>query len=287
LKITKYFVVPALSFILSIIGSALPSVAADIDNDADKSKSAATVLKGGVNHAEALPGLDETLQIGKVYSDDLLLQSGTPSNNQWFLIPPWYAGQRHSEDAMIVYRYDYKTGEASSPMLRQLNRQTALSGYQRDKLGGIWDFKKVPTIAHVESDFCNAILYVKEITPISGSDDRLTIKYVEVSISVNKRSNKILQVVQQEQINTITSPQPGVLRSDISVKSFGWDGKPLRQEQSVIMATIVKPFEQIDQYEDQDLRPLFRDYLISHDLQKIIPDSLAAEKADNKTSSRQ
>ena len=232
------------------------------------------VLQGGVNHAEEMPGLDDALQVGKVYSDDLLMNSSIKGNNEWFYIPKWYAGVRHTDEAIIFYRYDYQAGKASAPMLRQLNRQDSLSGFQRDRNGGIWDFKRVPSIQHVESDFSNAVLYIKEITPLTGSDDRIVIKYVEVSISTDKRTNKILQVVQQEQINTITSPMPGVLRSDVSVKCFGWDGKPQRQEQSVMMANIVKPFEQIDQFQGEDLRPLFRDYLDSHHLENLIPTDL-------------
>ena len=132
----------------------------------------------------------------------------------------------------------------------------------------------MPSIQHVESDFNDAVLYVKQITPISGSDHQLIIKYVEISVSYAKRSKKILNVVQQEQINTVTCPSPGSLRVDISVKSYGWDGKPQRQEQSVIMANIVKPFEQIDQLEGRELRPLFKDYLVSHHLENLIPKDL-------------
>jgi len=231
-------------------------------------------LQGGVNHAEELPGLDERLQVGRVFSDDLLMSADQQDNNEWFLIPPWYAGVRHSEDAIIVSRYDCQTGSTTSPMQRQLNRQDSLSGFQRDSKGGIWDYKRVPSIQHVESDFCDAVLYVKQITPISGSDNRLVIKYVEISVSYARRSKKILQVVQQEQINTITSPSPGTLRIDVSVKSFTSDGKPQRQEQSVIMATMTKPFEQIDTFEGRDLRPLFKNYLVSHHLESLIPKDL-------------
>ncbi|MBS1999558.1 MAG: hypothetical protein JSS86_24700 [Cyanobacteria bacterium SZAS LIN-2] len=228
-------------------------------------------LKGGVEHAEELPGLDENLQVGRVYSDDLLMSPATQENNEWFLIPPWYAGVRHSEEAVIISRYEYATGRTTAPMQRQLNRQDSRSGYQVDRNGGIWDYKRVPSIQHVESDFCNAVLYIKEIKPISGSDSQLVIKYVEVSVSYEKRSKRILQVVQQEQINTITSPSPGTLRVDISVKSYGWDGKPNRQEQSVIIATMVEPFKKIDEYEGRDLKALFRDYLVSHNLQNLVP----------------
>jgi hypothetical protein len=234
-----------------------------------------TTLQGGVNHAEELPGLDDALQVGKVYSDDLLLKSGTQSNNDWYYIPKWYAGVRHADDAFIVYRYNYVTGKSSTPMQKQLNRQDARAGYQRDRNGGIWDYKHVPAIQHVESDFCNAILYLRNVTPVSGSDDRLVVKYDEVSISLDKITNKILLVLQQEQINTITSPLPGVLRADVSTKAFGWDGKPTRQEQSVIISNIIKPFEPIDQFEGKDLRPLFRDYLVSHHLENLIPTGLA------------
>ncbi len=231
-------------------------------------------LQGGVKHAEQLTGLPDGLKLGKVYSDDLLISPDTKINNEWFLIPDWYAGTRHCEDCMIVHRYDYATKESSSPMLKQMNRQTSVSGYQKDRNGGIWDFKRVPQIQHVESNFENAVLYVKDITLLSEVADRIVVKYIIVSIGINKKSGKIRSIVQQEQINTVTSPVENVLRSDVSVKAFDSDGKPQRQEQSVIMADIIKPYEQIDTYEGQDLRPLFRDFLISHGLEKLVPTDL-------------
>jgi hypothetical protein len=253
--------------------SSTSSITSDTTSGA-ASTAKSPVLQGGVNHAEQLPGLDDALQVGKVYTDDLLMKPESPSGNNWFYIPPWYAGVRHTEDAMIVYRYDYETGKTTTPMLRQLNRQNSTSGFQRDRNGGIWDYINVPSIQHVESDLCNAVLYLKTLTPVSGSDDRIVIKYEEISVSMAKRTNKILLVVQQEQINTVSSPMPGVLRVDVSVKTFGWDGKPKVQEQSVIMANIVKPFEQIDQLNGKDLRPMFRDYLISHHLENLVPADL-------------
>ncbi len=248
---------------------------ADGQSNSSTASPKSTKLQGGVSHAEEMPGLPEGLRIGKAYSDDLLQGAASQSNSDWYYIPAWYAGVRHSEDAMIVYRYDFATGEESNPMLRQLNRQDSRAGYQVDKNGGIWDYKHIPMIQHVESDDCNAILYLRSLTPISGSDDRLVIKYNEVSISVSKRTNKILRVVQQEQINTVSSPIPGTLRVDVSVKSFTADGKPERQEQSVMITKITKPFEKIDELNGQDLRPLFRDYLISHNLEKLMPPDLA------------
>lgn len=231
-------------------------------------------LQGGVKHSEKLAGMPEGLQIGKVYSDDLLLSPDRKNNNEWFLIPDWYAGTRHCEEEVIVHRYDYVKHESSSPMLKQMNRQTSVSGYQKDRNGGIWDFKRVPQIQHVESSFENAVLYVKDIKIISEAADRIVIKYLTVSIGIDKNHGKIRSILQQEQINTVTSPIPNVLRSDVSVKAFDSDGQPLRQEQGVIMADITKPYEQKDQFEGQDLRPLFRDFLISHGLEALVPTDL-------------
>ena len=236
--------------------------------------SGKTVLQGGVDHADHLSGLDQSLRVGKVFSDELL-QSLTSqragSDSEWFRIPSWYAGVRHSDDALIVYRYDFQSGRTSTPMQRQLNRQDSRSGYQTDREGHIWDYKKLPQIQHVEADFCDAVLFVKNITPMACDESHFVVKYEEVSISIAKRSRRILQVVQQEQINTVTSPAPGVLRVDVSVKSFDFDGNPQRQEQSVIMAQLVKPYERVDVYQGEDLRPLFRDYLLSHHLENLLP----------------
>ena len=244
-----------------------------------KSGDGTVALQGGVKHSEKLAGMPEALQLGKVYSDDLLISPDRNNNNEWFLIPDWYAGTRHCEEEVIVHRYDYVKHESSSPMLKQMNRQTSVSGYQKDRNGGIWDFKRVPQIQHVESSFENAVLYVKNIKIISEAADRMVIKYVTVSIGIDKNNGKIHSILQQEQINTVTSPIPNVLRSDVSVKAFDSDGQPLRQEQGVIMADIIKPYEQKDQFEGQDLRPLFRDFLVSHGLEALVPTDLLPDES--------
>lgn len=238
---------------------------------ATKNPDGTVFLQGNVKHSEKLSGLPEGLKSGKVYSDDLLVSPDTKNNNEWFLIPDWYAGTRHCEDEVIVYRYWYPTHQSSTPMLKQMNRQTSVSGYQKDRNGGIWDYKRVPQIQHVECDFENAVLWVKDISLISEAADRIVIKYITVSIGMNKKTNKINKIMQQEQINTVTSPLPNVLRSDVSVKAFDADGKPERLEQAVIMADMVKPYQQIDQFEGQELRPLFRDFLMSHGLEALVP----------------
>jgi hypothetical protein len=229
-------------------------------------------LKGGLEHAETLPEVDDTLKVGAVYSDDLLPKPDAKMSKQWYLIPAWFAGTRHCDEATILSRFNYVTGESTRPMFNQLNRQDSTSGYQKDKEGNIWDFKHVPQIQHVESNFENAVLYVRKVTPLFGSADRLVVKYEELSIGLNKRTNKIIKVIQQEQINTTTCTTPGNLRIDVSVKSFDQDGKPSLQEESVILAQVTAPFEQKDTFEGDDLKADFRNYLVANHLEKLIPD---------------
>ena len=229
------------------------------------------LLTGNVKHSESLPAIADELRPGKAYSDNLLIPPDAKFQGQWLYVPAWYAGTRHSEETMILYRENFVTGEISSPMMRQGNRQDDTVGCQKDRNGGIWDFKEIPRIQHVESDRVNAVLYIKKVTPLFGTEDKIVIRYDEISIELNKRTNKIVSVVQQEQINTVTSPSPGVLRADCSVKAFDEAGIPQRLEQSVIIEKIIRPYEQKDSYKGQDIRPSFRDFLISHGLDKLVP----------------
>ncbi len=251
-----------------------PLYAADIiDKPESKQPFDGKPLQGGVQHSEVLPELIEALRPGNVYSDELLLKSSTAANDLWYHIPSWYAGVRHCDEEVIVYRYDYKTGKTTQPMQHQLNRQNSTGGYQRDRNGGIWDYKHLPLIQHVESDLVNAVLLVKNITPVKESDDQFAIKYEEISISFDKQTNKIVQVVQQEQINTVTCPEAGLMRVDASAKSFGWDGQPLRKEQSIIFSNVIKPFEQVDKLGEVDLKTSFRDFLIANHKEALLPDA--------------
>jgi hypothetical protein len=235
------------------------------------SASSPKPIQGGVEHSEVLPELIGELHPGKVYCDDLLMKAGTAGNDMWFHIPSWYAGARHSERMTVVYRYNYKTGETTQPMFSQLERQDSISGYQKDKNGGIWDYRQVPRIQHVESDFVDAVLFVKSIHPVKDTAEQFVIEYEEISITLQKGSHKILQVTQQEQISTVSSPEPGLLRSDVSVKNFDMDGKPLRKEQSLVFSKIQKPFEQIDSLKGVDLKASFVDYLHANHLDELVP----------------
>ena len=253
------------------------------DNTVDPNISSAIIpeikpgrqpLQGGVQHSEQLPGLGDALMPGKVYSDEALLEGNIAGNDLWYQVPTWYAGTRHTDYVTIVYRHNFLTGETTAPMQQQLERQDTTSGFMKDKNGGIWDFNHVPAIHHVESDNENAILYLKKVTPISMTDDQFVIKYQEISISTSKKKGKIIKAVQQEQINTVTSPQPGILRIDISVRGFDANGQPFVEEQSVGFVKIVTPFQERDTFEGRDLKPLFKEYLLLKHLDNLVPDNL-------------
>jgi hypothetical protein len=243
-------------------------------NSDHKPADSKPILQGNVEHSESLPSLDERLRPGEVFSDDLLLKAGTEANNDWYWIPSWYAGKRHAEQALIVSRYDFSTGLTTSPMLHQQQRQDHVSGYQADRNGGIWDFKNIPFIQHVDAGPVLAVLYVKAMNPLMINQSQIVCKYQELSITYDRKTHKIINIVQQEQISTISPVQPNGLRADISVKSFGWDGRPIRAEQSILEAKIVEPFQRIDTLEGKDLRAMFRDYLVANKLGNLVPEDL-------------
>ncbi len=80
--------------------------------------------------------------------------------------------------------------------------------------------------------------------------------------------------MQQEQISKLTCMEPGLIRADVSVKAFGWDGQPQRSEQSIIFSNIVEPFQPTNNLGDYDLRTMFRDFLIAHHLENLVPNDL-------------
>jgi hypothetical protein len=242
--------------------------------DAPVPPSGKQYLQGNIEHAEVLPRLDERLRPGAGYDESLLLQLGTQGNNDWFWIPSWYAGKRHTEEALIVYRHDFATGITTNPMQRQLERQEYVSGYQKDRNGGIWELNNAPFIQHIDSGFMFAVLYIREMTPVEVSEDRIVLRYREISVAYSKKNNKILESTQQEQLNTLTPMQPGTIHADVSVKSFGWDGQPQREEQSVIYTQIIEPYHRIDGIDGKDLHSMFRDYLVSQHKEDLLPDDL-------------
>lgn len=237
---------------------------------AQQQQSAPVFLQGfAEEHAEKLAPVDPQLQAGSVFNEQSIPQ--VQPNNEWYWIPSWYAGQKHVDTQTILQDYNFQTGQTTQPNRTVTNRQDLAIGFQADRNGQVWEFKRAPYNATVESDKLFTTMLVSKRDPLKVTQDCVVLRLLQTSVNVDKRSRRILKTLQEEQINTYTPGPNGVMNMQMSLKVFGSDGLPQMQEQSVRTVYQTAPFQPIDNYQGRDMRMLFRSYLLTHGLSSYCP----------------
>lgn len=230
-------------------------------------------LQGGViEHAERLPAVDPNLQAGALFNAAAIPQP--VPNNDWYWIPSWYAGTKHVDTETILQEYDYQSGRSATINRVVTNRQDLTIGFQSDRNGQIWEFKRAPYNTVVEGDSFFTTMLVRNRDPLKVEQAQVVVRLLQTSVSVDKRSRRILKTLQEEQINTYTPVSPGVMSMQTSIKSFAADGSPLMQETSTRMVATSAPFSPVNLYEGKDMRALFQNYMLSHGFGNLLPDDL-------------
>jgi len=214
------------------------------------------------------------LRAGEVFNQQSIPR--LEPNNDWYWIPPWYAGQKHADSDTILEDYDFRTGQMFQPNRVIMNRQDLFIGFQQDRNGQIWEFKRAPYSTTVEGSTFFETMLVRNRDPLQVTADKVVVRLVQTAITVDKASQRILRTEQQEQINTYVPSAPGVMSLQTSIKSFGADGAPLLQEYSSRAVVDRAPFQPVDYYQGKDMRVLFRDFMLAHGFARLLPDYLSA-----------
>ncbi|MBX9689848.1 MAG: hypothetical protein K2X27_24270 [Candidatus Obscuribacterales bacterium] len=238
-----------------------------------------TFLQGGVvEHAQRLEPVAPQLQAGAVFNAAAL--APMQPNNDWYWIPSWYAGQKHVESEIILTETDLQSGRSI-----QLNRQVPIRqdlsiGFQADRNGQIWEFKRAPYTTRTDSGSYFTTLLVRNRDPLSVNQNQVILRMLETSILVDARTQRIIKSMQEEQINTYTPIAPGIMNMQTSIRSFAADGSPLQEESSVRTVTQSAAFSPVNFYEGKDMRALFAAFMQSHGYAQLLPEQAANPQAE-------
>ena len=213
--------------------------------------------------------VDPQLQAGSVFNQQAIQQP--QPNNEWYWIPSWYAGTKRVDSERILQDYNFRTGQMSQPNRVVTNRQQLSIGFQADKNGQVWEFKRAPYTTTVEGDGFFTTLMVKNRDPLKVTQDVVVLRLVQTSINVDQRSQRILKTMQEEQINTYTPGPNGVMNMQTSIKTFDSNGNPELQETSVRTVYTTAPFQPVDTYQGRDMKMLFKSFLLTHGLSGYMP----------------
>ncbi len=276
------------STFLSLISYLLPVIFLTVANpQPGKGADAAPgVLQGfAEQHSDRMAPVEPQFQVGAVFNQEAVPQ--LEPNNEWYWIPSWYAGQKHADTATVLQDYNFQTGQSVQSNRVITNRQDLSIGFQPDRNGQIWEFKRAPYTAIVEGDGFFTTMMVRNRDPIKVTEDCVIIRLVQTSVNVDKRSRRILKTLQEEQINTYTPGTAGSMNLQASLKTFGADGMPQLQELSCRVVKNAGSFKPIDIYQGRDMRMLFRNFLLTHGYASYLPDNLKPENPGTEPQSSQ
>lgn len=234
------------------------------------SQALAEVLKAGINHSLRLDAVKSGLRQGDIFTESSLPASGTKL--EWYRVPRWMSGnwQKTTQSAVVEGR------------LHQVNcLSSGYHGLQVDRNGRIWDCSKVPFKALSEYDDSFSIGFVRTYDPVSVSKEQVVVHVISTNIMVDKRTKKIVDVRQADQLQYYAPNPKGGLDCKVSGVQFDQDGNRLAQPPSFTFSTSrqIGAFEPVDKdpEDNTDYYKSFCQYLAEHGMREAIPTRLPGE----------
>lgn len=228
------------------------------------------MLQGGVEHAEQLPPVQSRLGVGTTY-DESKLEKPVPVKI-WYRVPLWMAGKWQFDEEHIFSEQDLRTGRVYPGGNVERRHAEETWGCQQDRFGGIWDFISVPLLTEVKSD--------KEIwkdmhtndSVMTDTENDVVMRWVYTRRVVSRATGKISGIEQAEQLSRFLPYGPDLIRTLYSVKFFDQKGRPTSLLKTWKIGRRVGAFKpwNIDE-KGNDIRAMFRQYLISQGLQQLVP----------------
>jgi len=220
-------------------------------------------LQAGIEHSERMGPVSKSLKVGTVF-DEAKLEKLAPMKI-WYRVPPWLAGKWQHEDENQTSYLDFKTGVTDTQIYHFQNHGIESFGYQRDKLGGIWDYIDLPFITEETSD--------KELDKdrhtddsiIFDSDARVIVRYVYTRSELDKHTKVIRGVYQAEEFRTLFPYGPDMFRSETSQKKFDDRGNPVYLSKCWRIGKRIAPFK-LSSYDSS-----FGEYLKANGLDNLVP----------------
>jgi hypothetical protein len=227
-------------------------------------------LQGGVEHSEQLGPVQNPMKVGSTF-DEAKLEKLDPMRI-WYRVPPWLSGKWQFDEEIQTFYQDYKAG-ATYPQEKKFSRhQTSSWGFHRDRLGGLWDCIMVPVLTQVTSDEELWKDLHTDDSVIFDSDAKVITRYKYTRTAVDRTTNKVRGVFQIEQFASFFPHGPEALRAEFSIKSFDDRGNAISLTRTYKIGHKVGPVKLSDfDRNNQDVRPSFRQYLMSQSLENLVP----------------
>ncbi len=231
--------------------------------------NAEPLLKGHIEHCDKLPPVERSLRTGATV--DITALKRLEPDNFWYRVPNWAGGDWHTETNEVYFYYDYRTKDKIFPNKTIKAKATESIGWQKDALDNTWEFAYHDYVTVAECDRYYSVHLVKSAELVSTNESEYTMHYVGTTLHVAMTSGRILSTTQVEAIQTYSEQQPGIEKCLASIKNFDQEGNPVSLQKNLAFKVKVKPYRQMNSYKGRDMRKLFAEYLLNHELAYLLP----------------
>lgn len=204
-------------------------------------------LKGVVVHSESLKPLPKEYQVGSIYDPRGIAKAmSTKQAEAKFKVPEWLAGKWQRAQSTETQRIELPSNKKLPLSGTTEARTTDVFGTYRDDKGQIWQvFSKEHSRGQIDRgnylDHHTVSRYNLEVL----GPKTAVVQVQAYHLAVDKRQNRIMQIYQDEELNTYTLLSDGKVRTDSSVKVFDAKGAPMFLTQSTSNEMRLCTFDQL------------------------------------------
>jgi hypothetical protein len=231
----------------------------------------ARVLTGEVEHRDAVPAIEGTLEPGDIFDRGNLPTHIGRNLNDWYRIPTWLAGTWHKETQTDYYRFNYLTNTADSSTRVQKASSDGKWGTQMDSQGNVWQFDPAPYSDVVDAGEETVVQIIRLSEPIESTPTRFVKRSIDTQLRVSKATGRIKSVETGEQITIITPQSDVLIKRETSSKVFDHTGKAILLGKSLAYENKLGPFEAQNSYHGQDMRQMFQEFLKLSGVTALLP----------------
>jgi len=231
------------SFIFrSLLASTIIFAASVAYSEISAQKASAKVLQAGIVHSETRAPLDSRLRAGASFDKSPVEVQGEERLN-FYQIPNWLAGTWDNGAVTRTCMIDYLTNTRDDSIVdTRWKNVYAKHGDLRDAQNQIWAEDRAPYVVRSETDSRYNYQQVKESFPIENSNQRVVFKAITTSVDVNKSTNKIESVTENEDFITYYPVSENAVHWERSSKLFTPEGKSQGLKECHGIMTRIAPF---------------------------------------------
>jgi hypothetical protein len=114
-------------------------------------------------------------------------------------------------------------------------------------------------------------MFTRGFVPVTITESKVVMKFVGTDMQVNLITHEIKKTAQVERIQSYTSEGNNVMKVVGTIRDFDEEGLPVSMRKVENLELRREQFAPICFEKGRDLRPLFKEFLVSHGMPDLVP----------------